>query len=587
MKNRLLKTCLILVLAIAGWTPRVHAEPTSALEARIREKLDRMFTTDQYLIDLQTSAPLQTSGSLNTDTLLPGLELLGSTSVSRGDLLLIIDKSISRERVRVAEDLVKRIVKGERLDKNVRVSVRQQDILKVPSKLPEPAAPAKEPSFFDHLNANKDLVTRALFILWGAVISLMAAHFALKRFLGSMKSTEAEETARSQRKASDEGATKSAGSSDAPQRKLAASKEELYSKDQAILNSINEIVGEAKTAPRKVAKIFTRWVAQSEDNARFASIFLKNCDIKTIESICSLLHPSDIEKILTRDIQEFDPFGEENQRVLERMRADLAFLAAEQLLKEKPDPLDFMRTLSDDDISLVLQGEGLETLALVATQIPAHRLMRFYAGLKPETLNDIMALIAKIHAPSLENFNVVRERLQKKTATLSISLFNDKTRKQTIAHLIDSVLEPATQIGLLDRLREENKGLYALVRAQIFTATDLNHLTARAVTVLIQTLDPGVLATSVSGLKQGFDGLTEQLPEAYRAIFIDGMHREVDEASRQDAWKRVKTTLKELVANGMITQSEITTAIHLAEEALEGKGNADQMPEERDVPYAS
>lgn len=576
---------LIALLLTVATGAFAQVNPQQALEDKIREKLDRMFTSDQYMIDIQTtggSASMQ-----NADAFLPGLELMGpsanigngqgssptqnlSNGLLRGDLLLIIDKSISKERVRVAEDIVRRIVNGERLSKSIRVAVKQQDIIKVPPAPPAAPAAPPEPSIFDHLEANKDLVMRGLMVLWGAVISLMAAHFTLKRLLGQMGSRASEETPVPRRGGftAAEG-TSEKSSDEVAKRKLAASKEELYSKDQALLNSISEVVSEAKSEPRKVSKIFTRWVSQSEENARFAGIFLKNCDIKTIENVCSLLHPSDLEKILAHNIQEFDPFSDENQKVLERMRADMALLAAEQLLKEKPDPLEFMRILSDEDIALVLQDEPLDTLALVATQIPAHRLMRFYSGLKPQVLNDLLAVISHIHSPSLDDFDAIREHLQRKTATLSSSLFNDKARVKTIAHLIDVVTVPGTQITMLERLRQENKTLFAIVRPQIFMASDLNHLSVRALTVLIQTLDPAIFATALAGLGVDFDKFAGHLPEAYQAIFIDGVRRTYEINMQEQAWRRIKLTLKEMIGNGLIAQSEMMAAISIAEEERE------------------
>lgn len=590
---RVVKSAMPILLTLALLTAEsiwAQSADSISLEDKIREKLDRIFLPDQYLIDFQMA---DAGANKNGDNFLPGLELLGPVAkigagvptsavqsptpklsgAQRGDLLVLIDKAISPDRVKVADEIVKRILKGEGLQKTVRVRVAQQEIAK---ELPPPPPTKQEPSFLDQVEKNKDLLGRMFFVLWCAIVSIIAAYVFLKRI--SQFGTQTGREAALPRKTFEADKKGGVGSGDSENRKrLAASKDEIYSKDQAILTATQEVVGEAKSDAKKVAKILSRWVAQSEDNARYAALFLKNCDIKTIENVCSLLHPSDLEKILAVNVQDFDPFSEENQKVIERIRGDFALLAAEQLLKAKPDPLDFLRILSDEDIASVLHGETLDTVALVATQIPIHRLQKFCSEIPADTLNALLSKISALKSPTVEDFSGARKKLQEKTLTLSSNLFSDKARVSTITYLVQSVGLPKQQRALMDKLLLEDRSLYAHVRPQILLATDFDHLSTRMATVLTQGVDADVLAVALSGLEDGFENLKNLFPEAYRVIFSDIAARSHEDAARAEAWKKVSSAIRNLLSNGLMTQSEIKAAITLADAAREQKhGNYEE-----------
>jgi hypothetical protein len=577
-------TLTITALAVSS-AAICQTDPAVDIEAKVKEKLDRMFAPDQYLLDVQMS----TVPAANNDQILPGLGGISaadapanidpnwkgqSPTTLRGDALLIIDRAISSDRARVAEQIVKRIVEGEGLKSNLRVSMKQQDIRKV-----DDSKEKSQPNFFELLDKNKDLLVKALMVLWGGLVSLFTIYLVLKRILGvsppatTAKDSRAEDSPTKPR-------SESEGGGESRAKKTAASKDELYSKDQALMTLINEIVDTAKQEPKKISKILTKLVADSEDNAHSASIFLKNCDIKTIEKICSLLHPSDLEKILKQKVEDFDPFSDENKKVLELMRSDLALQAAESLVREKPDPLDFMRTLSEEEISNVLEGESITTVALVSTQIPAHRLQKFYAGLPHEVLSKVLIEVAKIKSPTVDDFSNLRDSLGAKTAKLSVSLFSERAKIQTLAQLLSVAVKADTQINLAMHLRSEDRQIYNSVRQQLVLALDLDYLSPRVSTVLIQSIDADVLACALSPVSHPFEQLTAALPDTYATVFRDMMTRKFDDDQRLDAWMKVQAAMRDLTQNGLITQSELSAAIALCEQQLDAPKDQQQNTEQ-------
>ncbi|MCX6117814.1 MAG: hypothetical protein NT027_09745, partial [Proteobacteria bacterium] len=226
-------------------------------------------------------------------------------------------------------------------------------------------------------------------------------------------------------------------------------KEFQYSKKEALFQSIREVGDEAKEQPKKVARILARWVMQSPELTRSAALFVKNCDIKTVEAVCKSMHPSDLEKIIAIQIDEFDPLGDENQRVIDRMRSDLAVLASEHLIKERPDPLNFLKVLSDEDIKSMLEDEDASTIAMVATQVPAHRMQKLYDQLSTEAMTVIIAQVSTLRNTTIEDFESIRDRLNSKAEKLATNLFTDKDRSNSLLQMIAGVKSPTLQVSLM------------------------------------------------------------------------------------------------------------------------------------------
>ena len=558
------------------------------LEQRVQTKLDRILTEDEYLIDVKMQSNAASTAS--SESFLPGLQVLGASpenlsgspsSIILGgkvDLLLILDKKVSKERARVAQDIVTRIIDSEGLKAFVKFSWQQKDINKIPA--PEiPPSPVKDPTVLDQLIKEKDFVARALLVFWGGLVSIMALYFVLRRLLlsggesgSSSKSTGDGSQAPYQRQ--------DAPPAPAKALKSERTRDEIYSVDEAALNSIKEITEEAKNQPKKIARIVSKWVAQTDDLSRAAALFLRNCDIKTVELVCQAMHPSDLEKVIQHVIEDFQPFSPENLRVVERMRSELAILASEQILRERPDPLNFLKRLSDDDIRHVLEGENENTIALVATQLPAHRLQKFYESVQPESLKAILAQFSSLKSASLTDFEKLHTQLTKKFESIAANLVSEKDRVFSIQQMITAVASPLLQFEMMYELNADNAELYAKVRPSILVATDLRFLSSRVKTMLIQSVEADGLGTALSVFDISFEEMLDGMPEVYKTVFTDAHSRKYDSAVVNTAWKRVATTIYDMVSAGVIGKSEIAGTVMRADNSAaqktRGDSNSDQ-----------
>ena len=548
------------------------------LEQKIHAKLERILTDNEYVLDIKIDATNASEQSVEArGSYLPGLQILGLSPENnkegsapivlegKADLLLILDKKVSSERAKVAQTIVTRIVESEGLKSDVKISVSQKDINKrQATELPQ--LPAKEPSILEQIIREKEFISRAVMVFWGAIVSLLAAYFLLRRFLlgNSIATTEKNPIGNAA-----SGSTKERDRSLEPGRKSAQTRDELYSKDAAMLTSINEIKAEAREQPEKVATILSRWANKDDELIRSAAVFLKNCDMKTIELVCKAMHPSDLELVVAQKITEFEPFSAENARVIERMRSDFAILASEQVLRERANPLAFLKHLSDDDLCGILEGESADSVALVASQIPAHRLHKYYNSTSPERIKLIVASLSSMESASYPQFEALQELLSKKIETATGNLVSGANRLSSIQQMITSLPSPVLQCELIERLHRDGPAVFAKVRPSTFVATDLRFLSSRIKSLLIQSIDADTLGISVSDFGISFVSLIEDFPLEYQAVFIDSQSRHHDTAVVNQAWKKVSVSINELVIGGLVSKNEIASVVRRADSFVE------------------
>lgn len=555
------------------------------LEQKLHSKLDRILNPEEYLIDIRM-APGATASSAPAENFLPGLQVLGpiydgdeaagSKIVlgGRADLLLILDKKVSQERSQVARDIVNRTIDAEGLKETVKVSSQQRDIKKTPEPPQTPPPPPREPPFLEQLVQEKEFLSRALLVFWGGFVSLMAIYFVLRRFLLAPNKVDAEGSSRPLNVNPAPSAPVAGDGSQVASKRTEKTRDELYSKDAALLDAIKEITEDSKSQPTKTARILSRWVSSSADLSRAAALYLRNCDIKTVELICQAMHPSDLEKIIANKIEDFEPFGQENQRVIERMRADLAVLASEVVLRERPDPLSFLRRLSDEEIRNLLEGETEETVALVASQLPAHRLQKFYDSVNPEAVKAIVSKLSSLKSASVRDFESLQALLNNKIQVLSNNLVNEKDLLSSIQSTIKELSSPMLQVELAEKIRVENPDVYEKVRPTVLLPTDLRFLPGRVKSLLIQSVDADALGVALSDLKVSFEPFFDGLPAAYKSVFIDAHSRRTEAKVVNDSWKRVRGVMDELLSAGLISKNEISFTIRRAEEYVQNESKA-------------
>jgi hypothetical protein len=584
---------LIGLLALAPLGQAFGANPD--FEARLRRQLERLFFAEQYFLDI-TAAPAP-GGPTDAEPL-PGLAALsalsdgtGSASGGEGnlDILLVLDKSVSRERQKIAEEMVRRQIEAEGLARRAKLTVRQQAMLKVPPaelaplaarSIDDKAAAAPSPStgqapqaadeqtprtnIFDFIENKRELATRVLLVLWTAIASLVAIGALLgsrrRALAGGQPSATAQAAPQAAAPSSSvNGAGAGAGTPGSPVR-MALTKDEIYSKDAALYKLARELVDEAAEAPEKFAGVITRWLEASEENVRYAAVFLKNCDMKTVEKICRGLHPSDAELIVSRDLSDFDPFSDENRKVLGLIRGEVARVAAKHSVKSRPEPLSFLKQLSEEDLARVLAGESPGIVALVATQVPAHRLARYLESLPLAECQAIMDMVIMHKDVAEQDFAEIKPKLEAKIQALGSVLVDDAARLATARQMLSAMGHAARQAGLARELASSHVQTYNAVRRHLLLAPDLCWLPPRAAKLVFQTIDGEVIAAAVGDAQLDWDALGRSMPEAVSEAFTRAVSREFSTDERVNAWRSVQQVIENLQGGGLLSSAELNVA---------------------------
>jgi len=552
-----------------------------ALEARLRTQLERLFVPEQFVLDVRErlDAP-----SASEQEPLPGLANLSAQREGGVDVLLIVDRGVSRDRQVIAEQLLNRQLEAAGIAKASTVIVRQAPMLKVtppelrppvpsaPTASPAPQAqgnptpPAKEPtSLFDFIEGKRDLATKVFIALWAAAASLLAIFAIVGRLARSRSAAPRDPVV-----VSGGGSRAEGGASAEPRsaRTKAATKDEIYSRDAALHKMAQELVEEAGRSPEKIATVIARWVEANDENARFASIFLKNCDMRTVESICKHLHPADAELVINRDTGELDPFGDENRKVLEQMRSEVARFAARGAIPPRPEPLQFLRQLTDDQLVPLLESESPRAVAMVATQVPAHRLSRYFTTVSEEVCRSVLALIPSVRDATAEEFESLRERLERRRSERSTLIVDAESCTNTARQVISSVGLAARQQRLARELQVNDPGMFASLRKSVLLADDIPLLPPRASKAFFQSIDGDVLAAALGDTSIDHEALKVIMPEAVREGFARGLERARDDGERQSAWREVQNVVESLVASGLVSANELAQAKARADEAI-------------------
>jgi hypothetical protein len=580
------KILLWIILGILSTTRGVAQE---VVEREIRRQLDRLFYSEQYILDFKRLAmPAGQVQGLN-DEPLPGLSIIPSESPSgvetkngtrkpeavgkmEMDILVIFDTSVTAVRQQIAEEVIKRHLKAIGVEKKSNLEFRRQPILKVmPKDLvppsargdsnPAPSAPAStlnpmnnpegKQNFWEFIEHKKELASKVLVALWTAVASLVA----LFVFLTRLRSPAAVKEISPQSERPPTVESPALGPA-----KNALKKDELFSADENTVRQIHEIVQESQNAPHKVATILGRWLEVSDDKAKYGSFFLKNCDIKTTEAICKHLHPSDIDRLVSRNIGDFDPFSDENRRTIQFMRNDLAIMAAQQTFKEKAQPLLFLRTVPDEDLVKTLEKCTLHELAMVATLLPAHRIARVIEHHGSINYAMLLSEVSKLGELSPEHFEPLKKKLQDQIEQLSTIVVSKDEKIGAIKQILNQIKDPHLQSLSAQVTYAENLEYYTACRPYLTLYLDLLHLPLRALKIFLRSIDGEALGVILSQTDHPLDELMELMPEAIRQQFQDSVKLIHSPQAKADAWKNLVANFDDLKLSGLITPADLQAA---------------------------
>ena len=593
-------------------------------DQELRKQLDRLLYSEQYLLDVSyvSADGKSTSG---TDAPFPGLAFIGrmggaldaaragdsaAAEVVRSggivDVLLVIDSGVSAERAALAREVVVRLADAAKIKNGMRLNLRRESMLRKPppellpaaqkaeaekaaakEKAGTPAADADDQkparSFFDFIENRRDLALRTLFVIWAAVASLIALLIMIsRRSKVPTDSLHGGQQAASQSQSGKSGdASGDSNSRESSRAKLA--EHDALANRVAVQKLAAEIVEQAAKQPKKVSNVLAEWIGKSMDSARQAAILLRNCDVVTIENVCQHLHPSDIDKMMDQKTDEVEPFSSENRMVLEAMRTALARLAANKKFVDRPDPLEILKTVSDESLAKILSQQDLNSVAVVSAQIPAHRLQKYFSQLSEKDHQQLMAAILHLDAVKLEDLNKIAERFKGQLEALNEVLIDEHTIQDATKRVILATKDPRRQLSLAAGLHLLKPAIFKAIRSDVDLIIDLMFLGPRPMKVFLQSVDGEQLGAAISSV--GLDRAdimrwADSMPSALNAAFLDSLGKTHDQVEVEKGWRSVRHNLIDLVANGLITRAECNYAKAQADDLILSKFNG----KEHDIP---
>ena len=86
--------------------------------------------------------------------------------------------------------------------------------------------------------------------------------------------------------------------------------------------------------------------------------------------------------------------------------------------------------------------------------------------------------------------------------------------------------------------------------------------------MLIQSVDADTFGIALSDFAISFDAFAEGLPPAYQSVFSDAQGRRYEPNLVINSWKKVSTALQELVSSGLISKTDLASAIRKADQPM-------------------
>lgn len=305
-----------------------------------------------------------------------------------------------------------------------------------------------------------------------------------------------------------------------PGGKKALSKDQLYSKDSALYGRIQEIVLQAKNHPERIVRLLTNWIQSGEVGIRNAGIFIHNFDMQTTEQVLAKMLASDVNYLKDQIDTDFDPFSDENNRVIMQARQDLMKIVAEFSKSEKQNDFQFINELEQHMLVEVLKDEPPQVLALFSTVVPAHRLAEILRKQTPEHEKEFIESLCEMKTISSAHIAETTERLKKKIAVCKQMPFTEDEKAQTFINLLKNIKSDKHRNLILDEISEKAPDIQKRVRDNTFLFQDVLHLSDRATKILTQELDPTYVARAFSRESvEAKEKIRSVLPKASLEIF--------------------------------------------------------------------
>lgn len=275
-------------------------------------------------------------------------------------------------------------------------------------------------------------------------------------------------------------------------------RDELYSKDTALHGRIQEVVAQAKQHPHRFVMLLTHWLQSGEVGIRSAAILLHNLDMVTTERILERMLASDIDYLQAYMDLEFDPFSEENTRVIMQARQDLMKIVAQTSGKEVENSLGFVQALDQDVLAEMLADESAKTIAYLSHALPAHRLSEVIGKFDEKKQKQFVTELCKFRLISDEEVTAINHRLSEKAMIFKKMIFTEAEKAKTFTNIVKNLKTEQAKLEFLEEIKVQSSAIQQQVRNSVFLFEDVTRLSERALKMLLAEEDAILVARAFS-----------------------------------------------------------------------------------------
>jgi len=171
----------------------------------------------------------------------------------------------------------------------------------------------------------------------------------------------------------------------------------------------------------------------------------------------------------------------------------------------------------------ILRHEQLQTMALVASYLPAAKASQLLDLVRPELREHLVERLATLSPTSLEVVESVAESLQSRLAGSPTRALSHTGGIKVAADLLNALPKNVSD-SILSSLRERNAELGEAVLRKMLTFEELEHLDAKTLQKILQEVDFRSLAVA---LKSASPGLSTKLLSSISKRAADNVREEI------------------------------------------------------------
>ncbi|MDO9357037.1 MAG: flagellar motor switch protein FliG [Solirubrobacteraceae bacterium] len=240
-------------------------------------------------------------------------------------------------------------------------------------------------------------------------------------------------------------------------------------------------------------------------------------------------------------------------RVVGEERADELIA---QFMGGERKPFDFMRSMSADEIGLLLEGESPQTIALVTVNVKASLSGKVLDMLEPRLMAEVAHRVATMAPVEPRVLQDIDAGLREKAAAGVVSASGEAPPSGV--DVLASILQGAgraTERQVLGGLESVDAELAAAVRDKMFTFEDLPKLTDKDLQLVLRDVDQKDLVIALRGVdSELLDRVTSNMSQRSAETLREelGMQTAMKRSIVEEAQTQVVSAIRALEESGSI-----------------------------------